>query len=57
MLLQSTDLRRELLVLIGDQVDAERELINTGALASKIEDLDLRVGDTTVETRLGVRLV
>jgi len=46
----------QLLVLVGDEVDAERELIDTGTLAAKIEDADLRVGDTTVEAGLGVRL-
>jgi len=45
-----------LLVLIGDEVDAERELINTSTLAAEIEDTDLRVGDTTVEARLRVWL-
>jgi len=50
-------LRRQLLVLIGHQVDAQRELVDTGTLATKIEDLDFRVGDTTVEPRLGVWLV
>jgi hypothetical protein len=50
-------LRGKLLVLVRHQVDAEREVVDTGTLASKIEDLDLRVGDTTVEPRLGVRLV
>jgi hypothetical protein len=49
-------LRAQLFVLVGDQVDAERELIDTSTLAAKVEDADLRVGDTTVETRLGVRL-
>jgi len=28
----------QLLVLVGDEVDAERELIDTSALAAKIED-------------------
>lgn len=50
-------LRAQLLVLVGNEVDAERELIDTGTLAAKIEDANLGVGDTTVETRLGVRLV
>ena len=50
-------LRRDLLVLVGNEVDAEREVIDTGTLATKIEDLDLGVGHTTVEPRLGVRLV
>lgn len=52
-----TDLGRKLLVLVGNEMDTEGEVVDTGALASEVEDLDLRVGDTTVETRLGVRLV
>jgi hypothetical protein len=52
-----TDLRGKLLVLVGDQVDAEGELVDTGTLTSEIEDLDLGVGDTTVEPGLGVGLV
>jgi hypothetical protein len=47
-------LGRELLVLVRDQVDAERELIDVGTLAAEIEDADLGVGHTTVEARLGV---
>jgi hypothetical protein len=50
-------LRRKLLVLIRDQVDTEREFVDTSTLASQIKDPDLRVGDTAVEARLGVRLV
>jgi acyl dehydratase len=46
----------QLFVLVGDQVDAERELIDVRALATEIEDTNLRVWDTTVETRLRVRL-
>ena len=46
----------QLFVLVGDEVDTERELIDTCTLAAKVEDTDLRVGDTTVEARLGVRL-
>jgi len=37
-------------------VDAEREVIDVGLLASEIEDADLGVGDTTVEPGLGVGL-
>lgn len=44
-----TYLGRKLLVLVGNQVDTERELVDTGTLASQIEDPDLRVGNTTVE--------
>lgn len=46
----------QLLILVGDEVDAEREVVNVGALAAKIEDADLGVGDTAVVPRLGVRL-
>lgn len=49
MRVQVTYLGRKLLVLVGDQVDTERELVNTSTLASQIEDPDLRVGNTTVE--------
>jgi hypothetical protein len=45
-----------LFVLVGDEVNAERELIDTSTLAAKVEDSDLGVGYTTVETRLRVRL-
>lgn len=46
----------QLLILVGNEVNAEREVVNIGALSAKIEDSDLGVGDTTVEPRLGVRL-
>lgn len=47
----------QLLILVGDEVDAEREVVDVGALSAQIEDADLGVGDTTVEPRLGIRLV
>jgi len=47
----------QLLILVGDQVDAEREVIDGRLLASKIKDTNLGVGHTTVEAGLGVRLV
>lgn len=47
----------DLLVLVRDQVDAEGKLVDVGTLAAEIEDADLGVGHTTVEARLGVRLV
>lgn len=50
-------LRAQLLVLVGDHVDAEREVIDGSLLATKIEDANLGVGDTTVEPGLGVGLV
>jgi len=47
----------ELLVLVGDKVAAEGELVDGSALATKIENTDLRVGDTAVVAGLGVGLV
>lgn len=47
----------QLLILVGDEVDAEREVVDGSALAAKIVDSNLGVGDTTVEPRLRVRLV
>jgi hypothetical protein len=47
----------QLLVLVGDQVDAEREIVDVGALAAEIEDADLGVRYTAVEPALGVGLV
>ncbi len=47
----------QLLILVGDEVDAEGEVVHVGLLAAKIEDANLGVGDTTVEARLGVRLL
>lgn len=47
----------QLLILVGDEVDAEREVVDVSLLAAKIEDANLGVGDTTVEARLGVRLL
>jgi len=47
----------QLLVLVGNEVDAEREVIDLGALSAQIEDSDLGVRDTTVEPGLRIRLV
>jgi hypothetical protein len=47
----------QLFVLVGDHVDAERELVDICLLATEIEDTNLRVGYTTVESGLWVRLV
>ena len=44
----------QLLVLVGDQVDAEREVVYVGLLATEVEDADLGIGYTTVEPALGV---
>jgi len=50
-------LRRDLLKLIGDEVDAEGKLVDLGLFATKVKDADLRVWHTATEARLGVRLV
>ena len=52
-----TDLGGQLFILVGNEMDAQREVIDGGTLASEIEDLNLGVGNTTVEPRLRVRLV
>lgn len=49
-------LRTQLFVLIGDHVNAEREIVDIGLLSSEIEDSDLWVGDTTVESGLRIWL-
>jgi hypothetical protein len=46
----------QLLILVGDQVNAGRKLVDVGALATEIEDTDLGVWHTTVEPRLRVWL-
>ena len=47
-------LRGQLLVLVGDEVDAEREVVYAGLLATEVEDADLGIRYTTVEPALGV---
>jgi hypothetical protein len=47
-------LGRQLLVLVGNKVDAEREVVDVRAFAAEIEDADLGVRYTTVEPALGV---
>jgi len=42
--------RAQLFIFVGDKVDAEREFVNVGPLATKIEDTDLGVWHTTVES-------
>lgn len=49
-------LRAQLLELVGDKVDAEREVIDGSTLAAEVEDADLGVRHTTVKPRLRVRL-
>jgi hypothetical protein len=46
----------QLLILVGDEVDAQREVVDGGTLAAEIEDANLGVRHTTVEPRLRVRL-
>lgn len=46
-----------LLNLVREEMDTERELVSSGLLATQVEDLDLGVRDTTAETRLRIRLV
>ena len=47
---------RQLLVLVGDHVDAEGEFIDVGSLAAQVENADFGIGHTTVEARLGIWL-
>jgi len=47
----------QLFVLVGHHVDAEREFVDIGTLSPKIEDTNLGVRYTTVESRLRVWLV
>lgn len=44
----------QLLVLVGDEVDAEREVVYIGLLATEVEDANLGIRYTTVEPALGV---
>lgn len=46
----------KLFVFVRNHVDAEREFIDVGALATEIEDTDFGVWNTTVEAGLGVWL-
>ena len=48
--------RGQLLVLVGDHVDAEGEFIDVGAFAAQIENADFGIGDTAVEAGLGIWL-
>ena len=42
--------RGQLLVLVGDHVDAEGKFIDIGTLAAQIENANFGIGDTAVET-------
>jgi len=44
----------QLLILVGNEMNAERELIDVCALAAKIENANLSVGHTSVEARLAI---
>jgi hypothetical protein len=46
----------QLFILVGNQVDAQGELVDVRTLSAKVEDADLGIRYTTVEPRLGVRL-
>lgn len=46
----------QLFILVGDQVDAERKFVDIRLLAAEIEDSDLRVWHTTVESRFWIGL-
>ena len=48
--------RGQLLVLVGDHVDAEGEFIDVGTFAAQIENADFGIGNTAVEAGLGVWL-
>lgn len=50
-------LTAQLLILVGDEVDAAWELIDVRTLTAQVEDADLGVGHTTVEAGLRVWLV
>lgn len=46
----------QLLILVGDEVDTQWELVDVRALAAEIEDADLGVWHTTVEAGFWVWL-
>jgi len=47
----------ELFVLVGDHVDAKRELVDARSFTTQIVNTNLRIGDTPAKPRLGVRFV
>jgi len=49
--------RRQLLVLVGDKVAAEGEVIDRSLLTTEIENSNLGVGDTTVVSGFGEPVV
>ena len=46
----------QLLVLVGDHVDAEGKFVDVGTLAAQIENADFGVGHTAIEAGLGIWL-
>jgi hypothetical protein len=46
----------KLFIFVGDEVNAEGEVVDVSLLTSQIEDTDLGIGNTTVEPGLGVGL-
>lgn len=50
-------LRGKLLLFVGDEMRCEGKLIDAGPLATKVEDTNFRIGDSTAVPRLGVRLI
>ena len=49
--------RRKLFVLVRDQVNAKRKVVNVSLLATQVIDSDLGVRDTTAVSALGIGLV
>jgi hypothetical protein len=49
-------LRTQLFVLVGNHMDTKRKFVNICTLATKVEDSDLWIGNTAVETTLGIGL-
>jgi hypothetical protein len=47
----------KLFILVGNEMNAEREVVDRSLLTTKIVDSQLGIGDTTAESALGVRLV
>ena len=47
----------ELFIFVGDQVDAQGEVVDGGFFLAEVEDADLGVGDAAAETRFRVGFV
>lgn len=47
----------QLFILVGHEMDAQREILDGRLLSAQIEDANLRVWHTTAEPGLGVRLI